>query len=198
MDNEQYKVVADQRLNFNTLVWQTPALCLAAQAFLSRIAFDPDRAPEYRIASIVLILLVSLVCMQLLAKHHAFERRCSKLLFEHEKATEGWQHVHDFTKATGNFRWPMSMSSRRLWSVLLLMFYFAGVWAGYLCIRDWRNSHCHDCLCGGLIVLAMVSLVGIVVCIACWSDPEVVRGLKVDEPQAKKQDSPPSPTGSER
>lgn len=135
---EQYSVLADHRVNLNEMLWQTPVLSLTAQAFLFMIAFDQNTGVEYRVASIVFVVLMALASLQLIAKHRACETHCMKLLAEFESKTPGFGPVHDYKKAGARFSIFTRRSSYRLWIGLLWLFVGAGLWAGYLCFRDWR------------------------------------------------------------
>lgn len=135
---EQYSVLADHRVNLNEMLWQTPVLSLTAQAFLFMIAFDQNTGVEYRVASIVFVVLMALASLQLIAKHRACETHCMKLLGEFESKTPGFGPVHDYKKAGARFSIFTRRSSYRLWIGLLWLFVGAGLWAGYLCFRDWR------------------------------------------------------------
>ncbi|MCF7552198.1 DUF4916 domain-containing protein [Pseudonocardia sp. WMMC193] len=64
-----YSALAARALNHNTLVWQTPTLALAAQAFLMTIALSPAAATSARLIAAGLNLVLSILCLQLMTKH---------------------------------------------------------------------------------------------------------------------------------
>lgn len=90
-----YASLSDEALNHNALVWQTPALALTAEAFLLTIAIGPESSPIARLIASFLNLTLSILCLQLMAKHRemtvgnredlvALERRLGLVQF-HEK-----------------------------------------------------------------------------------------------------------------
>ena len=113
----QYEMVAQNRLQQNDLVWQTPVLSLTGQAFLFAVAFG-DGALLGKLIASALILVTSLASLQLLAKHRALEVHFSKLLEKIEIA-KGLQPIHCHPRVgTGFVRW----SSYRVWYTVLAAF----------------------------------------------------------------------------
>ena len=68
-----YQVVAARRLQWDNLVWQVPALCLTAQAFLFTIAIGGTTSRLARIIASVLALLITVLCTTLMARHRQSE-----------------------------------------------------------------------------------------------------------------------------
>ena len=69
----QYQVVAARRQNFDSMVWQVPALALTAQAFLMTIALGPGTGHLARIAAGLLSALAALMSGQLLLRQRVHE-----------------------------------------------------------------------------------------------------------------------------
>jgi hypothetical protein len=81
-----YHVIANRRTAFDTLMWQVPALGLAAQAFLLTIAFGSDSSNAARFFSGGLSMVVAVVAIQTMLKHRANELTDSLILEEVEQA----------------------------------------------------------------------------------------------------------------
>lgn len=81
-----YQVIANRRTAFDTLMWQVPALGLAAQAFLLTIAFGFDSSNAARFFSGGLSMVVAVVAIQTMLKHRANELTDSLILEEIEEA----------------------------------------------------------------------------------------------------------------
>lgn len=82
---EIYAAISTRRTAFDTLLWQTPALGLAAQAFLFTIALSPDSSRLARFISAALSLVSSLVAMQTMSKHRYNERTDAMILEKIER-----------------------------------------------------------------------------------------------------------------
>jgi hypothetical protein len=67
-----YQMIMQRGLQTNGLLWQTPSLALTAQAFLLTISLGGDTIRPIRIVVSVLGLVVGIMSMQLMAKHHYF------------------------------------------------------------------------------------------------------------------------------
>ena len=68
-----WQAVSQRRIAYDTMMWQTPALGMTAQAFLLTLALANDTSGAARIASASLSVLISILVVQLLAKHRKFE-----------------------------------------------------------------------------------------------------------------------------
>ncbi|WP_050669290.1 DUF4916 domain-containing protein [Luteipulveratus halotolerans] len=88
-----YTTVAARYNAQNTLMWQTPALALTAQAFLLTIAMSAGSPTVGRVISSLLAVLISLLSIQLMLKHSAYELADRKTL-EHLEHAMGLQPVH--------------------------------------------------------------------------------------------------------
>jgi len=128
ISDEQYNVLAARRVATDSLLWQSPALSLTAQAFLFTITLDSGTVVGARLIAAFLALVVSLVSMQLMTKNRYFEKRDSKMLEEYEKAKQddGFQSIHerpDYSEAA----WYEKIKSYRLWLFMLAIFGTAAV-----------------------------------------------------------------------
>lgn len=74
-----YQVLASRRVAYDQMAWQTPALAFTAQAFLMTIALSGG-STWTRIVAAALALIVALLSIQLLKKHHHMELIDSVLL----------------------------------------------------------------------------------------------------------------------
>jgi len=68
-----YQALALRSNTHNNLMWQTPGLAMAAQAFLLTIALSPGMSLYGRVASSLANIIISLLCVQLLGKHSRME-----------------------------------------------------------------------------------------------------------------------------
>lgn len=68
-----YEVVGARRIAYDTMLWQAPALGLAAQAFLLTIAYGSDSTLAARVVAGLLAFLVALVSRRLMAAHRHHE-----------------------------------------------------------------------------------------------------------------------------
>lgn len=103
-DDVAYQVVAARRLQWDNLVWQVPVLSLTAQAFLFTIALGGDSTRAARVISSVLSLVVSALCMSLMARHRQSEIMDAHLLADHEAQKWGIKptlHGADFAELRG-------------------------------------------------------------------------------------------------
>jgi hypothetical protein len=121
-----YQVLANRRLAQDSLMWQTPALGLTAQAFLFNIALNSTSSRTARLISMFLALITSLLSMQLMSKHRNYETNDSKNL-ENFEAEHSFPMLHHSSalKSPSLFnqqRIFFSMSSYRVWMAGLAMF----------------------------------------------------------------------------
>jgi hypothetical protein len=96
MDIEQYKLLTPRRIAQNNLLWQTPTLASAAQAFLISSAIGPQSQGILPIALAALSVFVGFAALQLLARHRLLLINDSKLLekFERENVKKGYLVIH--------------------------------------------------------------------------------------------------------
>lgn len=75
-----YAALSARRYGYDAMLWQTPALAVTAQAFLLTIALGKDSSPTARLISSALSLILSLMSVQLMAKHRQNESLDSFML----------------------------------------------------------------------------------------------------------------------
>ena len=133
-----YQVIANRRTAFDTLMWQVPALGLAAQAFLLTIALGSKSSEAARILSGGLSIVVAVVAIQTMLKHRANELTDSLILEEIEKAmgvrVGAGAYPHDKPEIRGqamknrqiNRPWAKQKSAK-LWVTSLTCFALAGL-----------------------------------------------------------------------
>jgi hypothetical protein len=131
-----YEAVAQRRLGQDTMVWETPALCLTAEAFLFTIALSGGNSQAARLMAAILALTVSLLAIQLMAKHRHLSTVDALLL---EKLEEG----EELTEAIGvaphtkqdqlagvvgvTPHWSIVLSSFRIWICGMVLFGAASI-----------------------------------------------------------------------
>lgn len=132
-----YNVIANRRTAFDTMMWQVPALGLAAQAFLLTIAYGDNSSCLSRCISGLLSVLVALVAIQTMLKHRANEKTDTLILakIEAEVGIQLDQDVHPHSEPEGRGKkvgndliensWPRQKSAR-LWVASLSGFALAG------------------------------------------------------------------------
>lgn len=132
----QYQIVASRRQATDTLMWQTPALCLTAQAFLFTIALDSQSVLGARSVAMALSVAVSLACIQLMCKHRHYEVLDSQWLEANQSHVLGSEnlvvdHGREVKLSLPSSLWDVSgclwkvlvyPSSFSVWVVLQLMF----------------------------------------------------------------------------
>lgn len=104
-----YQVIAQRRLGYDQMAWQTPALSFTALAFLFAIALGSNQSEAARLLSALLALVVSLLSIQLLRKHHHMELIDSLILERLEErlgvataiGLESQPHTPAAARATG-------------------------------------------------------------------------------------------------
>jgi hypothetical protein len=75
-----YDVLVSRRAGYDSLMWQTPSLGLTAQAFLMTIALGPATSEAARLIASSLAFIISVLAMQLMAKHRYHERIDASLI----------------------------------------------------------------------------------------------------------------------
>ncbi len=75
-----YQTLAARRSTYDLMLWQTPALAIAAQAFLFTLALGPDTSASVRVTASTLGLILVLMGMQLMVKHRYHEELDSRML----------------------------------------------------------------------------------------------------------------------
>lgn len=133
-----YQSLESRRATYDTMVWQTTAISLAAQSFLLTLALGRDSRSAVRIVAALLSFAISLMTMQLMAKHRWGEILDSQLL-ENLETELGFQAVfgvlpHNkldkripLTTSPKNRKrlestWTRRRSSYRIWQFGLMLF----------------------------------------------------------------------------
>ena len=83
---EQYAIVAERRLQWDTLLWQMPSMVLTGEAFLFTISLGSSTAPTGRRIAAALALMVAMASLHSLASHRLSELTDSAWLHEYELA----------------------------------------------------------------------------------------------------------------
>jgi hypothetical protein len=137
-DHHIYEAVAARRNNFDTLVWQVPALSLTAQAFLFTIALGSDSSRPARIISSVLGIIIVFLCITLMARHRQAEFTDAHWLQDYEERMgippaqrahgQAWRDRRDETKvADGLWNVVPLLRGYEVWVVGLGLFGVASV-----------------------------------------------------------------------
>ena len=125
-----YQVVANRRLEYDTLMWQVPAISFTAQAFLFNIAFSSTNHLA-QILSAFLAFVIASISIQLMAKHRYHEEVDSRLLEKFEKDHQLDTPLGCSPHASPKLRagtvgkspnWLIKQSSYQLWLCGLLLF----------------------------------------------------------------------------
>lgn len=126
-----YQVLAARRLGYDTLIWQTPALGLTAQAFLFTAALGHDTSRTARFIAGFLALVTSVISMQLMKKHRYHEMIDSHLLrkFEDQFSIDPLHAIPRERANRVNIKpsWPERLSSYSVWMCGLALFALAAL-----------------------------------------------------------------------
>jgi hypothetical protein len=79
-----FEMLSQREIEETSRLWQTPTLALTAQAFLLTIALGPDTARVSRVIASLLGIMVAVMAVQLMTKHHHFADRDFQLLLRLE------------------------------------------------------------------------------------------------------------------
>jgi hypothetical protein len=114
-----YQRLSDRYQSHVTIMWQAPALGLAAEAFLLTVSLGNGSSRAARIIAAILGTLVALMSMQLMAKHRFLSRRDDEALHVLEKRlgiASPWEGVD----VTGGI-WGDTISSYSIWQIGLFL-----------------------------------------------------------------------------
>lgn len=89
-DFVMYEIVANRRNQWDLLLWQVPALTFTAQAFLLTIALNPGTDPWARICSTFISIVVTFLCLNLMARHRQAEVTDAEWLERYERQKYGY------------------------------------------------------------------------------------------------------------
>lgn len=141
-----YQSVVARRLQWDNLLWQVPILSLTAQAFLFTIALGADTSRVSRTVAAVLSIVVTVLCVTLMARHRQAELADAHWLEEFEKSYPPELRIHG----------TPFVQRREAVRIKLLDKLVVPLWPGY---RTWT---------WGLIIFGLGS---VVVVIMTWMDP---------------------------
>src|SRR5690348_4911441 len=79
-----YQSVVARTVQLDSTMWQVPSMSLTGQAFLMTIALAPDSSRAARTMAAILIVVVSALSMQLLARLRRLNVICSNWLAPYE------------------------------------------------------------------------------------------------------------------
>jgi len=117
-----YQVVANRRLQYDNLVWQTPVLSLTAQAFLFSVSLGSGTRASARVIAASLSIVVWLMSIQVMAKHRLNEFTDGDWLEDYERERWGESlHGKSFVRRR-RFTWYSWMSSYVVWIAGLSLF----------------------------------------------------------------------------
>ncbi|HYD12831.1 MAG TPA: hypothetical protein VEC11_08280 [Allosphingosinicella sp.] len=126
MTEEQYLMLCQRRQGFDSFVWQTPPLAIAAQAFLLTASFDHDTTRWVAVLLAIFSGLLGAASVQLLMKHRLCEIEDSERLrvFEEANAAKGYAVLHGPRGPVAGVprNWIVRRSSFRVWTGTLLGF----------------------------------------------------------------------------
>jgi len=135
-----YQVLASRRISYDTLMWQVPILSFTAQAFLMTIALNTASSAFDRLVPSFLGVIVSILSLQLMAKHRDLEMLDSFLLHQFE-TINSWPPLHskpfdrekllaeNYKKMRDDrawyVKWSVKPKSYSVWMIGLSMFLIA-------------------------------------------------------------------------
>jgi hypothetical protein len=131
-----YAAVAARRSQSDSLLWQVPALSIAGQAFLFSAALAPDARLATRLLACLLSLTLTVLTLQLFARHRQGEITDAHWLEEYEKAKYGqgqahgrtWQMRRNTTHADAGWASKLAeIGSFKVWSAGLALFGVAAI-----------------------------------------------------------------------
>jgi hypothetical protein len=114
-------------MHHDALVWQVPALGLAAQAFLFTIALAPETGRGPRFIAAALAAITAWMSVLLMMRHRAFERSDALWIdaFERRHGFRAQREVEPTATGPKPLRWIIKMHAFDVWSWGLLIFTFA-------------------------------------------------------------------------
>jgi hypothetical protein len=96
MNEEQYRLTCARRNALRSVVWQTPILASATQAFLLAPAFNPGIGRGICLVLAFFSFAVGIASIQLMLRHHRLDDLDREMLarFEDENAGRGYAPIH--------------------------------------------------------------------------------------------------------
>jgi hypothetical protein len=113
-----YAAIAARAQGHNQLQWQTPSLALTAEAFLLQIALGHESTAPARLVASALNLVLSLLCIQLMAKHREMQIDDRQILIRLETRL-GLPTYHEKPRVDDLSPWKRHLrtSSTTLWMI---------------------------------------------------------------------------------
>lgn len=142
MSSKQYELLNARRDSFNNLVWQTPIVSLAAQAFLFHVILSSrvNEAAGYIACS--LSLIASIGSLHLMIKHRRMEEAHAKILHDYEQSHGCYGANRRFEPEWGFWPRRSQFRSRRIfnssyivWKAVMWAFFVAAATAMLLMQR---------------------------------------------------------------
>jgi len=99
--NDFEQLAEERRQVTSQMMWQVPALSIAAQAFLYTRAFDPSTSNAARVVVSIAALVTALATLQLLLKHRYHEEMYSVAL-DKSRADRGVEPLHTLFRDAAN------------------------------------------------------------------------------------------------
>jgi ADP-ribose pyrophosphatase YjhB (NUDIX family) len=113
-----YETLQARYISHNQMMWQTPVLAMTAQAFLMTTALGSGTARLARVTASLLSVLVSVLSVQLMAKHSAMEHQ-DVLMLDDIEQRRGLVRVYAMRTFPG---WLANQTSRLWWKWGIIAF----------------------------------------------------------------------------
>jgi hypothetical protein len=124
-----YQAVVARRLQWDALLWQVPALSLAAQAFLLTIALSPDSSRVARVVTSGLAVVAGFLSVHLLIRHRQAEVADAHWLADYEQRHFGtiahgpqWRDRRNATTIPGPLNHLAKLPAFPVWQAALGLF----------------------------------------------------------------------------
>jgi hypothetical protein len=136
LNKDQYAIVAARRQGYDSLLWQTPALAIAAQSFLLAAAVGSEQTALLKVVFSAAAFLVGISALQLFARLRYLEVYDSRLLLRFETSTEGYAVVHGRrAPLTGEEPGLLGTSSSyHIWAAILTTLVVISAWVAIVSI----------------------------------------------------------------
>ncbi|MEG3152040.1 hypothetical protein U1769_19295 [Sphingomonas sp. ZT3P38] len=125
MNEQQYEIISARRSSYDSFLWQTPGLAMAAQAFLIAASFDDKTTQLNSITLGSFSLFVGFASLQLLMKHRHCEVEDSERLakFERDNEAKGFSVAHGRSvPCTHEKNFVTQFSAYKVWRAVLIGF----------------------------------------------------------------------------
>ena len=137
-----YQALRERRLAYDAMMWQSPALGVAAQSFLLSIAFDAEKGVLPTLVCSLLSIGLGLCSLQLMLKHRHHQLLTTRALHEMEVSNDLIEvHKRPESASVGDyFHWATNFSSFRLWMFGILATTGGGVIAALIALSGLGPS----------------------------------------------------------